>query len=106
VGDRVRNLCQAVIYREPLSAEFNEDIAPSNDTAAMATIEKDSSIETILEQVKGSDSAKFREIFKLRYCGQRPKSWRQIGPLVGMSYEGCRKLYEKHIGAIKEHLKT
>ncbi len=106
VGDRTKNLCQNIVYRGAQSVEFNEEIAPSNDTSVIDTAEKDSSIETILAQVKGSDSEAFKEIFKLRYCGQRPKSWRQIAPLVGMSYEGCRKLYNKHIGAVREHLKT
>ena len=106
VGDRTKNLCQAVIYRKPLNSEFNEDVAPSNDTSAMETIERETSIEAILDEVAGSDSAQFRQIFKLRYCGQRPRSWRVIAPMVGMSYEGCRKLYNKHIGAVKERLKS
>lgn len=106
VGDSVRHICQNTITRSPQSVTFNEEMAPSNDTAVMDTVERDSSIEAILDQVKGSDSAKFREIFKLRYCGQKPRSWRQISKMVGMSHEGVRKVYEKHIGAIKEHLKT
>lgn len=106
VGDSIKHICQNVITRSAQSVEFNEDIAPTNDTSVTDTAEKDSSIEVILDQVKGSDSAKFREIFKLRYCGQKPRSWRAISKLVGLSHEGCRKVYEKHIGAIKEHLKT
>lgn len=106
VGDCTRHLCQSVIHRKPLNTEFSEDIAPSNDTAVMDTVERDSSIEVILAQVKGSDSSTFRQIFKLRYCGQKPQSWRTIARAVGLSHEGCRKVYEKHIGAIKEHLKT
>lgn len=106
VGDSVRHLCQSVIHRKPLNAEFNEEIAPTNDTSVTDTAERDSTIDTILEQVEGSDSAMFRRIFKLRYRGQRPQSWRQIAEAVGMSHEGVRKVYNKHIGAIKEHLKT
>ncbi len=106
VGDSVGYICKNVITRSPQSITFNEDVSPSNDTSVTDTAERDSSIEEILDQVKGSDSAAFKQIFKLRYCGQKPRSWRTIAKMVDMSHEGCRKVYEKHIGAIKEHLKT
>lgn len=106
VGDRTKNLCQNLISRAPGNVEFNEVVAPTNDTPVVETAEKDSSIETILEQVQGSDSELFKRIFKLRYCGRKPKSWRAIGKEINMSHEGCRKVYEKHIGAVKEYLKT
>jgi DNA-directed RNA polymerase sigma subunit (sigma70/sigma32) len=106
VAESTKHLCQNLIYRGTESVQFNEEVAPTNDTSVTETAERDSSIEVALEQVKGSDSAAFRKIFKLRFMGQKPKSWRQIGAALGMSHEGARKTYEKHIGAVKEYLQT
>ncbi len=106
VGEQLSYICSNLITRSARNVEFNEDVAPSNDTSVTDNAEKDSSIEEALAQVSGSDSAKFREIFKLRFMGQKPLSWRVIGEAVDMSHEGARKLFEKHIGAVREYLKT
>lgn len=106
VGDMTDYLCRNIMHRGTASVTFNEDTAPTNDTSVTDTAEKDSNIETILEQVKGSDSEMFKKIFKLRFCGKKPLSWRAIASRVDMSHEGVRKVYNKHIGAVREYLKT
>lgn len=106
VAESTKYMCQGILHRGTESIQFNEEVAPNNDTSVTDIAEKDSSIEEALNQVKGSDSATFRKIFKLRFMGQKPLSWRIIASKIGMSHEGARKVYEKHIGAVKEYLQT
>lgn len=106
VGEQTKFLCQGILHRGTESVQFNEATAPNNDTSVTDTAERDSSIEAALEQVQGSDSATFKKIVRLRFLGESPLSWRNIAKKVGLSHEGCRKIYEKHMPAIKEYLKT
>ena len=105
VGERTKWLCQSIISRGTESVELNEEIAPSNETEVMETVEKDSVVDTVLAEVSKSDSRKFRRIFKLRY-GNPPMSWREISRKVNMTHEGARKLFNKHMNLIKEHARA
>lgn len=103
VGEMSKYLCLDVIYRGTESVPFNEDTAVNNDTTVEETTATHSSIDQLLSEVEASESVMFKRIVKLKL---KDRSWRTIGKMVGMSHEGARKLYEKHIGAVREHLKT
>lgn len=106
VGKMTGYMCANLLRRGDESVQFNENIAPSNLTSVTETADRESSIETTLEQVNESDDTLFKKIFSLRFCGNKPLSWRSIGRELGMSHEGCRKIYERHIGSVREYLNS
>lgn len=112
VFEQTRYLCKTLSARgvgcgsRLEGTELNEDNAVSNDTPVMDTVEKDSAIDIVRNEVMESDDPVFRRIFKLRHGGQRAMSWRQVAKKVGMTHEGARKAFNKHMRVIKEHARA
>ena len=104
VGQMTKFMCKGILTDGQESVEFDESISPSNDTSVTDVAEKDSDLTQIAEEVGGSDEPLFRRIFKLRFGGVRQRSWRDIGKMVGLTHEGARKCYLKHIGFVKENV--
>lgn len=102
VGEMTKYLCKGIVSNGVQSFELNEEISPSNDTSTIETAERDSVFEEVKREVKETDDPTFKKIFALRF-GDKPKSWREIGEIVGLTHEGARKVYLKHFGQIKEH---
>jgi len=106
VGEMTKYLCQSLLYRGQESIALNEDIAPTNDTGITEQSGRDLAIEEIKNEVNEVESDLFKRIFNARFCGQKPQSWRKVGEAVNMSHEGARRVFERHIGAVREHLST
>ena len=106
VGEMAKFMCLNILNRAPESVEFCEAIAPTNDTGVLESVDRAAVIEEISQEVDSTESEMFKKVFNARFGGQRPLGWRGVGRAVGLSHEGARKLYEKHIGAIREHLST
>lgn len=103
VGSMTKHLCQNIIYRDKANLPFDETISPSNETGLIECVERDSALEEIEHEVADSEDAVFKRIFGLRH-GSKMMSWRKIGKAIGLTHEGARKVYMKHIGAVKEHV--
>jgi len=105
VGNMTKFMCQNIIYHGKESKEIDENTVPTNDTEVEEQVSRDMAIEEINTEVMSCGDEKFKAIFKLRH-GEHPMSWREIGKVLNMTYEGARKIYNKHIGSIKEHATT
>ena len=103
VAESTKYMCQGILHRGSESIQFNEETAPNNDTSVTDIADRDSRSEELLREIRESESPLFRQIVKLKMEGL---SWRQIAKEVKMSHEGARKVYEKNIGAVREHLKS
>lgn len=102
VGKMTKHMCQNLITRGDESVQFNEYVAPSNETSMVEHTNHDSDIEEINLGAAKVDDPTFREIFKLRFGGQKPLSWRAIGEAVGMTHEGARKVFNRYIDQVRE----
>ncbi len=104
VGKMAGYMCANLLRRNDESIQFNEAIAPSNDTSAVEQTNHDSDIEEINLSAEGVSDPTFREIFKLRFGGQKPLGWRAIGEALNMSHEGARKVFNRYIDQVREGL--
>lgn len=103
VGDMTKHMCQNIIYRVKESTEFDETQIGSNEVGTGEHAARELAVEEIEHEVAESESDIFKRIFGLRH-GAQCLSWRKIAAIVGMTHEGARKVYMKHIGAVKEHV--
>ena len=106
VADMTKYMCLNIINRSPQSIEFNENICPSNDSSVSETVNHNDEIDILREKAKKIDDPKFYKIFCLRFNGNKVRSWRYIGKKIGMTQEGARKLFNRHIEKLKHYAKT
>lgn len=106
IGERTKYMCINLMNREPRSLEFNELSAVSNDTSITEKVVKHDDLNEMTERAKRVDDPQFYKIFCLRFREDRPRSWREVGRSIGMTQEGARKLFKRHIGKLQEYAKT
>lgn len=116
VFEQTRYMCRTLISRGSVNGsgcgtrldgvELNEATSPSNDTPVMDTVEKDSVFDAVRDGVAATKDPLFQRIFKLRHGGKKAMTWRAVAKKVGMTHEGARKAYNKHMGMIKEQART
>lgn len=102
VAEMTKFKCSTLIKRGKENVEVDELTLPPSNDSVTATAEKDSALEVVREEVADTDDSTFRRIFKMRHGGHKTKTWREIGTAVGLTHEGARKAYLKHMGLIKE----
>lgn len=105
VGKMTEFMCKNLVSDNKETTELLDEVIPSTDEGVIETVERESALDEIDLEVAETDDARFRQIFSLRH-GKNALSWREIGQAIHMTHEGARKLYLKHIGAIKEHVVT
>ena len=105
VGRMTEYMCLNLMNRTNESVEL-EDSTPNTDMDTQGSADRHTDIAEINDEVEKVNDKLFWEIFKLRFDGKRPRSWRQIGRRVRLSHEGARKHFIKCIGSVKEQLAT
>jgi hypothetical protein len=103
VGKKTRWMCLNIINRDAESVEMDVN-SPNTDMDTQGAAEMHSDAAEVSAETAKIDDPVFWRIFKLRFDGKRPKSWRSIGEQINLSHEGARKHFLKHIGAVREQL--
>jgi hypothetical protein len=106
VAEMTKFKCSTLIKRGKDNVELDEMTLPPSTDNVTLTAEKDSALEVALDEVKHTKDPVFRKIFKMRHGGKKTKTWRAIGEAVGLTHEGARKVYAKHMGLIKERARS
>lgn len=106
VGDQTRFMCLNLLKREPKSLSFNEDVAPTNDTALSEAVDKHDDMAELRERAKRVGDPKFYRVFCLRFNGNKVASWRAVAEAMGMTQEGVRKLFNRHKHKLREYVRT
>jgi hypothetical protein len=106
VGDRTRYMCLNLLKREPKSIAFNEDVAPTNDTALSEAVDKHDDMTELRERAKRVGDPKFYQAFCLRFDGDKVASWRAVAKAMDMTQEGVRKLFNRHKHKLREYVRT
>lgn len=106
LGERTKFLCWLFRKKSNKVAfdEITENI-PSNISTTKLVETKDSA-KDILEMVGQQEDKRFEQIVNLRFFssdGTLP--WRDVAEKMGLSIEGARKIYNKHIKKIRKNLK-
>ncbi len=105
VGKKTRWMCLNIINRDHESVEMDVN-APNTDMDTQGAADRHTDLAEIRGEVAKVKDPVFWKIFKLRFDGKRPRSWREIAERIDMSHEGARKHFFKHIGAVKEAMAT
>ena len=103
VGNMTKYMCKSIITKGTESIEIDEEKLVSPEEGIQQSVENESVLAEAKAEVKDSGDPLFKKIFKLRYGGKRQMSWREVGQAVGLTHEGARKFFNKHMGLIKEH---
>ncbi len=134
IGDRTDYLCKTLLKRDernPMSpgtyastgamsldavpqdayaSTYGHSVALEDHSSAARVVEvanTDIGIETIraaAEEV--CDDKRFLQILEHRHLNAADggMSWRRIGERVGLSHEGCRKVYQHNLDLVRSHL--
>jgi len=105
VGKKTRWMCLNILNRDAQSVEMDVN-APNTDLDTQGNADRNTELGEINTEVGKIKDPLFWRIFKLRFNEKKPLSWRALAPRVGMSYEGARKHFIKHIGVVKEAMAT
>jgi len=105
VGKKTRWMCLNILNRDAQSVELDVN-SPNTDMDTQGSADRHTDLSEINTEVNKIKDPLFWRIFKLRFNEKRPLSWRALAPKVGMSYEGARKHFIKHIGVVKETMTT
>ncbi len=105
VGKMTRWMCLNIMNRDNESVEMDVN-TPNTDMDTQGSAERHADLAEIRSEAKKVDDPLFWKIFKLRFDGKKPRSWRQVGAKANLSHEGARKCFLKHIGVVKEHMAT
>ncbi len=106
VGEMTRYMCLDLLNKTPNATEitdYNLPAAPENTAQTAAT--KDS-IEKIRERIERMTDKRFWTIFEARHFSDPKRTWRDIGDQIGLTHEGVRQIYLKHIDRVKHYLST
>ncbi len=123
IGDRTKYLCKGMLKegkKDPLTFGFaNTGMAPIDESEEGIRIEDSSPATQVAERVntdigvediveaakKVCTDERFFTILEHRHLSNPPLSWRKIGPKVGLTYEGARRIvYEPNMAKVRECL--
>lgn len=106
VGDRARHMCQNLLRRGPENIQLDERTAATNEANVTQQIDRETGLEEVRREAAKVVDPKFQRIFGLRFAGNRVRSWREIGRQMGLSHEAVRKIFNRHLPAMRRHLKA
>jgi RNA polymerase sigma factor (sigma-70 family) len=72
---------------------------------ALKKIEDKEDIEKIFSALDSVKDKRAKQIFKMRYCGDRKlTSWKKIAKKLDISIQGCINIHNKHLTEIKKYV--
>lgn len=99
VGEMTRYMCLEMLGKSKESAELAVSDGATDDDIP-EHLERAEITEMMEEEAKKVEDPRFYTIFKMK-TRNNGASWRQIASAVGLSHEGTRKLFNRHMREIK-----
>lgn len=106
VAESTEFMCLNLLRRAPRSFELDEEQVPSNDNSVKENVNHHDDMEVIRARAKRVGDPNFYKIFCARFDGNKVLPWRSVAAKVGLTQEGARKCFNRHIQKIQEHMKT
>jgi DNA-directed RNA polymerase sigma subunit (sigma70/sigma32) len=105
VAQRTKWKCLGLINKYPESEEISQDILDEGNNDSVQFLENVDMQQFILDCAEHVDDKRFIEIFKLRHSDDKKKNWKEIGPIMKLSHECVRQIYNKNLEILKNKIK-
>lgn len=99
LGQRLKWQCYDTINKHVETEQITPTVLIGTDQ-----IKDESVIKFIIDNTIEIKDKRFFEIFRLRHLCEKKTSWKRIGKLIGMTYEGARKIYLHNIEFLRSRL--